>query len=387
MQGQKPWDTHFFKKVSFSSSWCIIPLNKLFLSLTAIFIMSLIDIIQNGALTEHQKLEQINKALILQSAHVGQTDKERETLLHWAVRANYPAITRALIQARANVNQASNDGVTPLHWAAYYGHDVILQILIQANAKVNQTDHKKWSALHWAAQNGHTAIIQALAQAGANVDQTDDEGWAPLHRAVYEGNIDSVQALLQAKADVNLTTTSGWTPLHWAVYMGHFDLVCLLIKAKANLDQVDHDGWRPLHWAIHNGYTDIAQLLRKTAQKRHYLTILKLFYIENIYVAQGLPVSKVCALPVESSENSPCFLYDFKTAPRHEMKQLCHQATREFESWRYEIVLNQECHALLHRQPMQNRLDETALYTAREAKWHDHPEKYAILPYKKLRLA
>ncbi|KAG8227042.1 hypothetical protein J437_LFUL013829 [Ladona fulva] len=200
--------------------------------------------------------------LLLSSGAELAAEREEETALGYAVRANSTECLRALVEAGASVNSFGVRGYAPLHVAAELSHMDCVPILLAAEANLNEKtqDHNGYTPLHILASDGDTEGIRVLIKAGANPLAVDSRGQTPLHLCAKAQAADAVVELLRAGADPNVQDLEGRTPLHVAVSgrrrpafsVPAVETVTALLKAKADPCVLDSYSRAPLHLAAMN---------------------------------------------------------------------------------------------------------------------------------------
>ena len=171
---------------------------------------------------------------------LNQANKEGNTPLHLACRADRPDTVKRMLCLGADVNalcggerplqtavQSNNVGCvkeileqfpgqlhtkdikaggTPLHWAA---DKPILEALLSLSCNLEAKNFSGSTALHTQVRHKRLPCIVCLLSHGAAVDQADSEGNTALHLAVTTGHIPSIQALLVFGADYSAVNKSG----------------------------------------------------------------------------------------------------------------------------------------------------------------------------------
>jgi len=79
------------------------------------------------------------------------TDKDGDTLLHFAVREGKKEVVEWLISKGADVNARGIMGFMPLHLAATLNHRDIMDLLIKKGADINAEDNNGKTPLYYAA--------------------------------------------------------------------------------------------------------------------------------------------------------------------------------------------------------------------------------------------
>ena len=193
-------------------------------------------------------------AALCNGAKANARNKERDTLLHAAVRAGKADIVQLLLShpdlaARPHAWQLHNtQGMTPLHTAAENeGSAAIVTMLLNAGAGV---DDRSFSRSEYAAGSWESEGREL---------RPDDK--TALHVAVEAGASDVVDVLLARGADPGAVDFDGATPLGLAVEMSDAAMVSALLRSGAAADGGGICAAPPLHAASSSGAGDLVELL------------------------------------------------------------------------------------------------------------------------------
>lgn len=161
----------------------------------------------------------ILQLLLERGADIEHIDREWDTALLRAVRADLTSTTQFLLDNGANTEARDIRGRTALHNATASGREnstSILLLLLGKGVNIHQIDDRGMTALHHAA-SGHllasTASTLLLLGRGANIEARDFEGKTALHHAVSSS----------PTSDLNST-------------------VLILLERGANIEAVDGNG-------------------------------------------------------------------------------------------------------------------------------------------------
>ena len=158
----------------------------------------------------------IIKLLLENGANVHDTDKDKNTALHFAARNKYGIkkhqehIVKLLLDKGVRPYGKNNHHKTPLHQACSTGNLAIVQMLLtnNSNIKIKNTsihnpihdkDKKRNNALHIASFKGHTQIVKLLIRHGANIHYKNTHGCTALDIANYNQHTQIVELLLGKK--------------------------------------------------------------------------------------------------------------------------------------------------------------------------------------------
>eukprot|EP00451_Oxyrrhis_marina_P037679 CAMPEP_0204361278 /NCGR_PEP_ID=MMETSP0469-20131031/38698_1 /ASSEMBLY_ACC=CAM_ASM_000384 /TAXON_ID=2969 /ORGANISM="Oxyrrhis marina" /LENGTH=505 /DNA_ID=CAMNT_0051349651 /DNA_START=8 /DNA_END=1520 /DNA_ORIENTATION=+ len=208
------------------------------------------------------------------------------TLLHMAVRRDFPDAVDVLLEFEAEVNaRAAETQATPLHVAASMPSSsrAIIMALINHGADSRLLDKEGRKPLDVAtapettrilrvleiyepARAGDAAMVEEAMQGKLNVNFVNPKtGTSPLYAAVDGGHAEVVRLLLKAQASPNLAKEGAYVPLFAAALRKNVTLVSMLIEGGAD---VSHSVSKhtPLSMAVRKGsQVVIAQLLEAGA--------------------------------------------------------------------------------------------------------------------------
>ena len=97
---------------------------------------------------------------------LNQGDDEKNTPLHYAVRARQTKAVKLLIDNGGKAAVKNRAQITPLHLAAASGSVPISELLIEAGAAVNAPDGTNSTPLYIAKRNGHVSLVRLLTSHG-----------------------------------------------------------------------------------------------------------------------------------------------------------------------------------------------------------------------------
>ena len=146
-------------------------------------------------------------------------DKDGDTVLHYACRANATQSMKTLIQKyKVDMYARNYYNNTPLHVAAECGkQEVALALIQEFGCDVNTKGHNGRSALHSACAGGHVNMVKCLSNYISPL-VVDGYGDTPLHTCCDWDKTECVKALLALNAPVLIRNNSGKTPKDVAGY-------------------------------------------------------------------------------------------------------------------------------------------------------------------------
>jgi len=198
---------------------------------------------------------QANK-LMARNKNVVQTrDGNGETLLHWAMRTDHPAMASFWIANGVPLEATNDAGETALHLAASAGNANQVRLLLAAKASTAVRDTNGWTPLEAAIQNQQADCIHLLLPGQGAAAHPERGPSQPLHAAAAAGNIAQLAALLETETNLEARNELGFTPLQLAVTKGHLGAAALLVDKGANLKVTDSAGNSLLHLVFLDHYS------------------------------------------------------------------------------------------------------------------------------------
>ncbi|XP_054844650.1 85/88 kDa calcium-independent phospholipase A2 isoform X2 [Eublepharis macularius] len=193
-------------------------------------------------------------------ARVDLTDKNGDTVFHYAVRGNNPKIIELLgRRSTAALDHLNNQGQTPLHLACQLGKDEAVISLLKAEAKGSILGTLGFP-IHTAMKYSQKRCAKALLDVDINQIQYQDQryGGTPLH---WAKNAEMTQLLIEYGCEVNALSMTGESALHIAVQRGRFDCTMVLLTHGAVTNTKGKDGNTPLHLAMKQDHLDMIKAL------------------------------------------------------------------------------------------------------------------------------
>jgi len=93
-----------------------------------------------------------------------------------------------LMDKGADVNVRNKEGNTPLHLAVRANNRQVVELLLSKSVALDLPNHRGDTALLLAVKLGHHEIVSLLIAAGADVNVQDQLGFSALHYAVEQGS-------------------------------------------------------------------------------------------------------------------------------------------------------------------------------------------------------
>ena len=231
---------------------------------------------------------------------INSCDKDGNTLLMYACKANNVKIVSLLLNHDADVNAFSNNK-TPLMYASENNNIELINLLIESDADPNlYLDHENTiqsegatalslgrtegspeaslrgpsdrtevqphvPALVSICSHNNISLVRLLIKSGADVNIHDSENKTPLIVACLNDNIDIVKLLLDNGANVNITYKNEFTPLIIACQNNNILLVKLLLDYEADINMPNKNKLTPLMKVYEKNITLIKMLLEQGA--------------------------------------------------------------------------------------------------------------------------
>uniref|UniRef100_A0A8D0GVY5 phospholipase A2 n=1 Tax=Sphenodon punctatus TaxID=8508 RepID=A0A8D0GVY5_SPHPU len=188
------------------------------------------------------------------------TDKNGETVFHYAVRGMNPKAVELLGKKPSiGLNHLSSQGQTPLHLACQLGKTDAAVSLLKCKAQCNVVGPTGYS-IHTAMKYSQKGCAQAILDVDVNQVQAEDPryGATPLH---WSKNAEMTRLLIEYGCDVNTLSKTAESALHIAVKRGRFDSAMVLLIHGACTNGKGLDGNTPLHLAMKQDHLDIIKAL------------------------------------------------------------------------------------------------------------------------------
>ncbi|NXT21827.1 PLPL9 phospholipase, partial [Syrrhaptes paradoxus] len=193
-------------------------------------------------------------------ARVDITDRNGETVFHYAVRGNNPHIIELLGRTpTTGLDHLSHEGLTALHLACQLGKEDMVRSLLKCRASCSVMGTQGYP-IHTALKFSHRGCAQAILEVDASQVRSKDPRYeaTPLH---WAKNAEMTRLLLEYGSEVNLTSRTADMALHIAVKRGRFDCAMVLLTHGAHTNARGQDGNTPLHLAMKHDHLDMIKAI------------------------------------------------------------------------------------------------------------------------------
>uniref|UniRef100_A0A8C0ZA76 phospholipase A2 n=1 Tax=Cyanistes caeruleus TaxID=156563 RepID=A0A8C0ZA76_CYACU len=193
-------------------------------------------------------------------ARVDITDRNGETVFHYAVRGNNPQIVELLGRTpTTGLDHLNHEGLTALHLACQLGKEDMVRSLLKCRAScsvVGTLGYPIHTALKFSQKGCAQAILEADASQVCSKDPRYDA--TPLH---WAKNAEMTRLLLEYGSDVNASSCTADMALHIAVQRGRLDCAMVLLTHGAHTNARGRDGNTPLHLAMKHDHLDMIKAI------------------------------------------------------------------------------------------------------------------------------
>ncbi|NXT37469.1 PLPL9 phospholipase, partial [Pelecanoides urinatrix] len=193
-------------------------------------------------------------------ARVDVTDRNGETVFHYAVRGNSPQIIELLGRTpTAGLDHLSHEGLTALHLACQLGKEDMVRSLLKCRASCSVMGMLGYP-IHTALKFSQKGCAQAILEVDASQVRSKDPRYeaTPLH---WAKKAEMTRLLLEYGSEVNLTSRTADMALHIAVKRGRFDCAMVLLTHGAHTNARGQDGNTPLHLAMKHDHLDMIKAI------------------------------------------------------------------------------------------------------------------------------
>ncbi|NXC61873.1 PLPL9 phospholipase, partial [Aleadryas rufinucha] len=193
-------------------------------------------------------------------ARVDITDRNGETVFHYAVRGNNPQIIELLGKTpTTGLNHLSNEGLTALHLACQLGKEDMVRSLLKCRASCSVVGTLGYP-IHTALKFSQKGCAQAILEADASQVCSKDPHYEaiPLH---WAKKAEMTRLLLEYGSEVNVSSRTADMALHIAVQRGRLDCAMVLLTHGAHTNARGRDGNTPLHLAMKHDHLDMIKAI------------------------------------------------------------------------------------------------------------------------------
>ncbi|NXP60997.1 PLPL9 phospholipase, partial [Chloropsis cyanopogon] len=198
--------------------------------------------------------------LLESHARVDITDRNGETVFHYAVRGNNPQIIELLGRTpTTGLDHLSHEGLTALHLACQLGKEDMVRSLLKCRAScsvVGTLGYPIHTALKFSQKGCAQAILEADASQVCSKDPRYDA--TPLH---WAKKAEMTRLLLEYGSEVNASSGTADMALHIAVQRGRLDCAMVLLTHGAHTNARGRDGNTPLHLAMKHDHLDMIKAI------------------------------------------------------------------------------------------------------------------------------
>ncbi|XP_058047038.1 85/88 kDa calcium-independent phospholipase A2 isoform X1 [Ahaetulla prasina] len=260
-------------------------------------------------------------------ARVDLTDKNGETVFHYAVRGSNPKIIELLgKKATVALDHLNDEGQSPLHLACQLGKEDAVYSLLKVHAKCSNLGALGYP-IHIAMKHSQKRCAEILLDKEINQIQFLDPryGATPLH---WARNAEMTRMLIEYGCEVNALSASGESALHIAVRRGRFDCTMVLLTHGAMPNTKEKNGNTPLHLAMQQDHIEMIKALivfgadvdipndlgetpglvaartSKGANRKVLLDLLKIIGIER-FLPPGISTSSTSTSTLPERSSSP----------------------------------------------------------------------------------
>lgn len=177
-------------------------------------------------------------------------DKNKKSVLHYAVELNDYGIIKKIINTKPNLEYKDSLGRTPLHLAVFLGYINIAMLLIEHGASVKTYDNNQSSLLHTICQHGDNQFLDMLLSMELDINATDVNGMPPIFYAAIFNQAITVLFLLKRNADDDTILENGNNILLVASAHGSKDVIEALIDMGFDINFTNYQNETALHVAI-----------------------------------------------------------------------------------------------------------------------------------------
>ncbi|NWR78308.1 PLPL9 phospholipase, partial [Centropus unirufus] len=193
-------------------------------------------------------------------ARVDITDRNGESVFHYAVRGNNPQVIEILGKSpTAVLDHLNHEGLAALHLACQLGKEDMVRSLLKCRASCSVVGTLGYP-IHTAMKFSQKGCAQAILEADASQVHSKDLRYdaVPLH---WAKKAEMTRLLLEFGSAVNLASRTADMALHIAVKRGRLDCAMVLLTHGANTNARGQDGNTPLHLAMKYDHLDMIKAI------------------------------------------------------------------------------------------------------------------------------
>ncbi|XP_027571024.1 85/88 kDa calcium-independent phospholipase A2 isoform X2 [Pipra filicauda] len=193
-------------------------------------------------------------------ARVDITDRNGETVFHYAVRGSNPQIIELLGRTpTTGLDHLNHEGLTALHLACQLGKEDMVRSLLKCRASCSVVGILGYP-IHTALKFSHKGCAQAILEVDASQVCSKDPRYeaTPLH---WAKKAEMTRLLLEYGSQVNVTSRTADMALHIAVQRGRFDCAMVLLTHGAHTNARGQNGNTPLHLAMKHDHLDMIKAI------------------------------------------------------------------------------------------------------------------------------
>ncbi|XP_029819454.1 85/88 kDa calcium-independent phospholipase A2 isoform X2 [Manacus vitellinus] len=193
-------------------------------------------------------------------ARVDITDRNGETVFHYAVRGSNPQIIELLGRTpTTGLDHLNHEGLTALHLACQLGKEDMVRSLLKCRASCSVVGILGYP-IHTALKFSHKGCAQAILEVDASQVSSKDPRYeaTPLH---WAKKAEMTRLLLEYGSQVNVTSRTADMALHIAVQRGRFDCAMVLLTHGAHTNARGQNGNTPLHLAMKHDHLDMIKAI------------------------------------------------------------------------------------------------------------------------------
>ncbi|CAL9027359.1 unnamed protein product [Prunus brigantina] len=197
---------------------------------------------------------------------IRETNKEKDTALHFAVRFKHFRVVEILTREDPDFSYSANDAEeTPLYLAAERRYKALFFEILRTCKHPTYQGPKGRTALHAAVIYGDEEMTTEILDKEKDLSiVVDEKGWTPLHYAAFYDSASIVTQLLEADkcSAYMVDEVDKKTALHIAASKGHVNVMKQLISYCPDCcEVVDQRRRNALHYALEKSQSRIVDIV------------------------------------------------------------------------------------------------------------------------------